>query len=34
MQRNNGAGGSLKKPIKSNYIGFYDSFCNSLFKIG
>ena len=32
MQRNNGAGGSLKKPIKSNYSGFCDSFYNSLFQ--
>jgi len=32
MQRNNGAGGSLKKLIKSTYSGFCDSFCDSLFQ--
>ncbi len=32
MQRNNGAGGSLKTPIKSTYSDFCDSFCDSLFQ--
>ena len=30
MQRNNGAGGSLKRPIKSTY----SNFCDSLFQNG